>query len=258
MLEEGGDLRPANGLPACAPYVFTTPRTNGRRIRSGNPAAVWRPGSCFGPCSPSHAALQSPLCRFFDGLIGATRMDLERLEGRELMTLVREGNREAFVVLVRRHQKSLLNFFRRMGARSHEMEDMAQETFLRVFGYRDRYEPKGKFTNFLFVLARHVWADAGRRAQRRPEVLSETLDEGPDPDARGDARAEARVDAEVALARLSEKLRSVVVLSVYQGLEYSRIAEILEIPVGTVKSRMHLAMRQMRETLDVKAGAGRD
>ena len=53
---------------------------------------------------------------------------------------------------------------------------------LRVFGYRDRYEPKGKFTNFLFVLARHVWADAGRRAQRRPEVLSETLDEGPDPD----------------------------------------------------------------------------
>ena len=185
-------------------------------------------------------------------------MDLERLEGRELMTLVREGNREAFVVLVRRHQKSLLNFFRRMGARSHETEDMAQDTFLRVFNYRDRYEPTGKFTNFLFVLARHVWADAGRRAQRKPESLSETLDDGPAPDERGVARAEARVDVEAALAELSEKLRPVVVLSVYEGLEYSRIAEILEIPVGTVKSRMHLAMRQMREAFDVKTGTGRD
>ncbi|MHC5058052.1 MAG: RNA polymerase sigma factor [Planctomycetota bacterium] len=185
-------------------------------------------------------------------------MDLERLKGRELMTLVREGSREAFVVIVRRHQKSLLNFFRRMGARSHEVEDMAQETFLRVFNYRDRYEPTGKFTNFLFVLARHVWADAGRRAQRRPETLSDTLDEGPDPDERGRARAEARVDVEAALAELSEKLRAVVVLSVYQGLEYSRIAEILEIPVGTVKSRMHLAMGRLREALDVKAGSGRE
>ncbi len=171
------------------------------------------------------------------------------------MTLVREGSRDAFVVIVRRHQKSLLNFFRRMGARSHEVEDMAQDTFLRVFNYRLRYEPTGKFTNFLFVLARHVWADAGRRAQRRPESLSETLDEGPAPDDRGAARAEARVDVEAVLAQLSEKLRSVVVLSVYQGLEYRRIAEILTIPVGTVKSRMHLAMRQMREALDVDARA---
>jgi len=201
-------------------------------------------------------------------------MDIERLDSRELMALVREGSqrsgsfegpacpdglgREAFVVIVRRHQKSLLNFFRRMGARTHEVEDMAQETFLRVFNYRDRYEPTGKFTNFLFVLARHVWADAGRRAQRRPESLSETLDEGPAPDERGVARAEARVDVASALARLSEKLRSVVVLSVYEGLEYRRIAEVLDIPVGTVKSRMHLAMRQMREILDVKTGAGRD
>jgi RNA polymerase sigma-70 factor (ECF subfamily) len=210
--------------------------------------------------------------RLFDRSTGTARMDLERLESRDLMPLVREGcrrsgsfegpacpegrGRDAFVVLVRRHQKSLLNFFRRMGARSHEVEDMAQETFLRVFNYRDRYEPTGKFTNFLFVLARHVWADAGRRAQRRPEVLSETLDEGPAPDERGVTRAEARLDVDAALARLSEKLRAVVVLSVYQGLEYSRIAEVLEIPVGTVKSRMHLAMRQLREALGVDVSAG--
>ncbi len=182
-------------------------------------------------------------------------MDLERLESRELMALVGESNKDAFVVIVRRHQKSLLNFFRRMGARTQEVEDMAQDTFLRVFNYRHRYEPTGKFTNFLFVLARHVWADAGRRAHRRPESLSETLDEGPAPGERGIARADARADVEVALAQLSEKLRSVVVLSVYQGLEYRRIAEILDIPVGTVKSRMHLAMRQMREALNVEADA---
>jgi RNA polymerase sigma-70 factor (ECF subfamily) len=178
-------------------------------------------------------------------------LDLQALDDTDLMLRVKAGSREAFAALIRRHQQSLLNFFRRMGARTDEAEDMTQETFLRLFGYRSRYEPTGKFTNLLFVLARHVRADVARRARRRPEAPEESIDERPDPSSRGAARAEARLEAEAALARLSEKLRAVVVLSVYRGLEYREIAKILEIPVGTVKSRMHLAMRELREALHV-------
>ncbi len=179
-------------------------------------------------------------------------MDLDALDDHRLMALLRGRSPDAFAALVRRHQQSLLNFFRRMGARMDEAEDMAQETFLRVFNYRERYEPSGKFTNFLFVLARHAWADAGRRAKRRPERPSETLDENPSAD-RHVARSDARMDVAQALDTLSEKLRDVVVLSIYQGREYREIAEILGIPVGTVKSRMHLAMRALREAFDVES-----
>ena len=179
-------------------------------------------------------------------------MEINDLDDHELMARIARGCQDAFAVLVRRYQQSLLNFFRRMGARMDEAEDMAQETFLRVFDYRERYEPSGKFTNFLFVLARHAWADAGRRAKRRPERPSETLDENPSAE-RHVARSDARMDVAEALAGLSEKLRAVVVLSVLQGREYREIAEILGIPVGTVKSRMHLAMRGLREAFDVQS-----
>ncbi len=179
-------------------------------------------------------------------------MDHSELDDHGLMAQIRGGSQDAFAVLVRRYQQSLLNFFRRMGARTDEADDMAQVTFLRVFEYRERYEPSGKFTNFLFVLARHAWADAGRRAKRRPERPSETLDENPSAD-EPVSRSDARLDVTQALAGLSEKLREVVVLSVFQGREYREISKILDIPVGTVKSRMHLAMRGLREALDVES-----
>ncbi len=186
-------------------------------------------------------------------------MDIGGLDDHALMARIALGDKNAFAILVRRYQQSLLNFFRRMGARTDEAEDMAQETFLRVFGYRARYAPSGKFSNFIFVLARHAWADAGRRAKRRPEIPSDLLDENPAggeaacrSGSRSNARVDARLDVERALETLSEKLRAVVVLGVLQGLEYRDVARVLDIPVGTVKSRLHLAMRGLREAFDVE------
>jgi RNA polymerase sigma-70 factor (ECF subfamily) len=171
------------------------------------------------------------------------------------------GDRDAFAELVRRYQSPLLNFFPRMGARTDEAEDLVQETFLRVFRYRERYRPSGKFTNFLYVLARHAWADMARKGAREPKTNSETLEalpapratDGPDsrPQVAHPGGADSRLDVQQALDALSEKLRVVLVLRVYQGLKQDEIAETLGIPVGTVKSRMHLAFRRMKELLDV-------
>jgi RNA polymerase sigma-70 factor (ECF subfamily) len=167
----------------------------------------------------------------------------------ELMRRIRAGDGDAFAALVRRHQQPLLNFFARMGA-DRDAEDMVQETFIRVFGYRERYRPTAKFTTFLYTVARHVWVDAVRRDSRRQrfeealEAESAAVHDG------GLGTAQAHMDVQAALARLPERLRSVVILSVHQGLRYREIADVLGIPPGTVKSRMFLALRRLKEMLD--------
>jgi RNA polymerase sigma-70 factor (ECF subfamily) len=166
----------------------------------------------------------------------------------ELMRLLAAGDQDAFAALIRRHQRSLLNFFLRLGAYG-EAEDLTQETFLRVFRYRFKYRPVAKFTTFLYTIARHVWADGLRKAMRREAVCERAAAELPTGDNRANERPHAAMDAQTALDQLSEKLRVVVVMSLYQGLKYEEIAGILDVPVGTVKSRMFTALNQLKEIL---------
>lgn len=166
----------------------------------------------------------------------------------DLMERVRAGRRDAFECLVRRHQQPLLNFFSRMGAYT-EAEDLVQETFVRLFRYRDRYRPSAKFTTFLYTLARHAWLDLLRKS-RKGEILQERIRaEAPDGHDGGIGRARLGMDTQAALDALPEKLRSVVVLSFLQGLRYDEIAGVLKIPTGTVKSRMFTALDRLKGIL---------
>lgn len=167
----------------------------------------------------------------------------------ELMERVRSGDQDAFVRLIHRHQQSLVNFFRRLGAYS-DAEDLAQETFLRVFRYRFKYRPVAKFTTFLYTVARHVWADGLRKTMRHEAISERVANESLVSDDGAIGHTQAAMDTQMALEKLSEKLRAVVVMSVYQGMKYDEIAEILDIPVGTVKSRMFTALNQLKEILD--------
>jgi RNA polymerase sigma-70 factor (ECF subfamily) len=177
-------------------------------------------------------------------------MSLVDLSDDDLMGLVKNGRQDAFMQLAEKYQTKLLNFFLRLGAHRDEAEDLAQETFLRLYSYRGTYEPLSRFASFLFVLARHARADMLRKSKRSTEIGTDALDAAPDPSMPRSAGTDAKLDVNYALAQLSEKLRMVVVLAVFNNLEYSQVAEILEIPVGTVKSRMHLALRQLKEALD--------
>ena len=159
------------------------------------------------------------------------------------------GDEEAFARLVERHQRPLLNFFLRSGA-SDESEDLVQKTFVRLYRYRDRYQPVARFITFLYHLARNVWIDETRalaRKHRLHNALREEERERSTPG--GSTPSGAAMDAATALATLSPKLRDVVVLHIYQGLRYHEIADVLEIPEGTVKSRMNLAMKALRQAL---------
>jgi RNA polymerase sigma-70 factor (ECF subfamily) len=180
--------------------------------------------------------------------------DMDHVSDFEMMERIRNGDRDAFNLLVERYRESLAAFFRRLGAR-HEAEDLVQETFLRVFRHRARYSPTAKFSTFLYTIARNVWTDRWRKWARWRTFREELEEERrTTPLARPYATSTgARLDIQAALAALPEKLRIVVILSIYQGLSYPEISAILKIPVGTVKSRVFHALTRLKEFFDEDA-----
>ena len=154
---------------------------------------------------------------------------------------------EELMAEARKFEHNLLNFFWRQGVSHFEGEDLVQETYLRLWKYRREYVPTAKLSTFLFLLARQVRVDALRRQARR-ECREESW--GTDqPTVQAPAGSE-REDVRWAVSRLSEPLREVVELGVFQDLPYAEVAEILGIPVGTVKSRMSNAIRKLKEVFD--------
>ena len=180
------------------------------------------------------------------------RQDLDALPDSELMQLARGDRLEAFECLVRRHQSPLVNFFRGMGV-YHDAEDMAQDTFVRLFKYRNRYKPSAKFTTFLYLLARQVRIDALRAAKRKSE-FEKALAKQQQIETQTGTQADGHApDLEACLSRLTPVMREVVTLNIYQGLTYEEMAQTLGIPLGTVKSRLFHAMRILRAALESNA-----
>ncbi|OQA25668.1 MAG: ECF RNA polymerase sigma-E factor [Verrucomicrobia bacterium ADurb.Bin345] len=164
----------------------------------------------------------------------------------ELMARLRNEDHAAFTGLMQRYQRPLANYFRRVGA-STDVEDLVQETFLRVYRYRLKYRPQARFTTFLYTLARNAWFDSLRRKRTQDRVAERVRGEHPPPPRSVVGPTDAPgLDATQALSGLDERLREIVVLTVMQGLSYSEAADILRIPVGTVKSRMFAALHELR------------
>ena len=155
---------------------------------------------------------------------------------------------ETLMAEAKKFERNLLNFFRRQGVSFTECEDLVQETYLRLWKYRREYRPTAKLSTFLFLLARQVRIDALRRLKRRQDREDRWSQE--QPTAEGPKPQGEREDVRWAVARLSEPLREVVEFGVFQDLPYAEVAEILGIPVGTVKSRMSNALKKLKEIFD--------
>ena len=147
----------------------------------------------------------------------------------------------------RRFEKNLLNFFWRQGVAYSDGEDLVQETYLKLWEYRERYVKTAKLSTFLFLIARQVRIDALRRTTRR-EAREEVW--GKEQSNTTDQVHSAKDDVRWAVSQLSEPLREVVELGVFQDLPYAEVAEILGIPVGTVKSRMSNALKKLRVVME--------
>jgi RNA polymerase sigma-70 factor (ECF subfamily) len=172
-----------------------------------------------------------------------------------------QDDHAAFAQLVERWQLPIRNLCMRMTGDAHRGEDVAQEAFTRVFARRKDWRPEGKFSTWLWRIALNLCYDELRRIQRRAESPLEAGDDTEDsPFIRLPAGEAPAPDSELArqeqgelvrqtLARLPEIYRTVLVLRHYEDLKFREIAEVLDIPEGTVKSRMAEALAQMSQLL---------
>ena len=190
---------------------------------------------------------------------------MDQRDDAALLLALKGGEFAAFSALVDRHQRSLINFFYHLCWDRQAAEACAQEVFLRVYSHRDTYEPQAKFTTFLFRIARNLWIDRIRSAavHGRPASLDSraegnegrSLGERVPSRSLGPVEILTREEQQAALRRaidqLSEEQKAVVILSEIQGMKYQDIGEILGVPVGTIKSRMHTAMDKLKDLLSV-------
>ena len=174
---------------------------------------------------------------------------------RDPLSALRRGDPRPFEEFVRLEAATFIGFFERLGADGAEAEDLTQEVFLRLYRSAPEYEARDVFGGYALRIARNAWIDAGRRRAARPtptgELPVEELELADDlaPGPRDLEVAEESSRARVALARLPEGQRWVFELAVLHGRPYPEIAELLGIPLGTVKSRVFHAVRRLRELL---------
>jgi RNA polymerase sigma-70 factor (ECF subfamily) len=189
----------------------------------------------------------------------ATLASLFGSSDEQAMWRVQSGDdEEAFAQLVRRWREPILHLCHRMTGDPHRAEDLAQDTFVRAYAKRREYQPRARFSTWLWRIAVNLCHDELRRTHRRGEIsihdapdtaaedssLHQLPESAPSPDARL-VETERAVQVQDALLALAEPYRAVVVLRHYEGLKFREIAEVLEIPEGTVKSRMAEAFTQL-------------
>jgi RNA polymerase sigma-70 factor (ECF subfamily) len=171
------------------------------------------------------------------------------IDEHELIACAQQGDRQAFHELVCRYHESVVRVVYRMCGDPRLAEDAAQEAFVRVWLNLHKYKPEYAFRSWLFRIATNAALDALRREKPSSDIDQLPLAdqaEGPERSAEGSQRIE---QVRRAIAGLSEPLRVVIVLREYEDLSYQEIADTLDIPIGTVMSRLNNARIQLRREL---------
>ncbi len=187
-------------------------------------------------------------------------MASDRLDDLSLVRLCKAGETEAFGVLVGRYQERLYPTIHRVVGSAEDAEDALQDAFVRAFQKLGTFHGESSFYTWLYRIAINVAMESCRRRKVRRLFLLGRGDyaslgrepvspaEGSDP-SRGLERAERVRAVEAALDRLGPEHRAIVVLKDFDGRRYEEIAEILGIPVGTVRSRLHRARHELKDQL---------
>lgn len=172
------------------------------------------------------------------------------------------NDHEAFALLVERYEGKIRSLCHRMTGDGATAEDLAQETFKRLFERRKDYNPARKFGPYIWRIGVNVCYDELRRRQRRAETnfdgIGEVLVElhAPETGRLVEAGEESQL-VRKALLQLPEIYRAVLILRHYEGLKLREIAETLEVPEGTVNSRMAEALTRMTDLLKKPLGIER-
>ncbi len=171
---------------------------------------------------------------------------------KELVEQVLDGRTEAFNLLVWRWQRSLYNFLYRLTGDREQARDLAQEAFLRAYTRLRDLKEHEKFGAWLYRIAVNQHRSHLRSRAAQEAAWSDELDEAAHEPPSGASR-ELRLAVRTLLGRLTPEQREVVLLKVYEGFKFEEIANILDCPVSTVKSRLYAAFEQLRIGLDAPA-----
>lgn len=172
-------------------------------------------------------------------------MIFREVEDRDLIAKARRGDVEAYNLLVSRWERRIFNYLLRLVSNREDAMDLSQDVFLKAYQNLPKLDDETRFAAWLFRIAHNEAFSLLRK--RRPE--------GDFPVEPGIARSAALLPIELslavesALARLSEDQREAVLLKVYQGFKFEEMAEVLNIPVSTVKSRLYTALDLLKVTL---------
>ena len=175
-----------------------------------------------------------------------------------LMQLVGRGDTRAFEQLIEKHQTLVAGTVARMLGSSSDVEDIAQQVFIRVWKSARRYVPQAKFTTWLLKITRNLVFNEMRRTKRRPHVplpseagmedrpLKDDTTLAPDASL---LESELQQAIEEAIQRLPDAQRMALILRRYQQLSYEQIAEVLDLSVPAVKSVLFRARTELRSRL---------
>ncbi|WP_152003846.1 RNA polymerase sigma factor [Desulfoluna spongiiphila] len=170
----------------------------------------------------------------------------------DLMRALALGKERAFRELVERHQPGLYGFALRFCRVREEAEDMVQETFLRLFRNRHRFDTSGSVKAYLYKVCRNLLIDASRK--KRPEPLEGTPDTDPAPSPFDTlSLKEGRHTLSRALGELPENQRTAMVLRHTQELSYAEISEVMGLSLSAVESLLVRARRSLRRRLQATA-----
>jgi RNA polymerase sigma-70 factor (ECF subfamily) len=182
----------------------------------------------------------------------------EDAEDVRLMRLVSQGDTSAFEELVERHQALVAGTVARMLGSNSDVEDIAQQVFIRVWKSARRYVPRAKFTTWLLKITRNLVFNELRRTKRRAQVPLESEASADEPALKDESNpapdaslleVELRKAIEEAIMHLPETQRMALVLRRYEQLSYEQIAEVLNLSVPAVKSVLFRARTELRSRL---------
>lgn len=174
-----------------------------------------------------------------------------KVDDKKLMKMAQDGDSAAFGKLAHKYKDRLYNFIYRMIPEEQEAQDILQETFLRAYKERKRYQPDFAFSTWLYTIATNLVRSEYRKRKRWKFIsmgIGSQDDEMSIP-AKITKDLNLMPYIEKALDKLGQEYRTAFILRDIQQLPYEEIAQIMKVPVGTVKSRLNRARALMREQL---------
>jgi RNA polymerase sigma-70 factor (ECF subfamily) len=192
-------------------------------------------------------------------------LSLTTLPDADVVALAKNGREDAFRELVRRYERPVFSLIFRMVRDRETAEDLAQETFIKVLNHIDRYRPEFKLSSWLFKIANNLTIDHLRKrtvdtisiegsphASTAAEIEATSIEV----ESRGESALEEMESRELgsaieaAIAKLRPEYKSCILLRHVEGRSYEEIAATLDLPLGTVKTYIHRARRELRDALE--------